>query len=128
MTFTPQSSESSRFLELDFSSDTLTSALNALTPEEETQTKPIHDFKINPETVEQDLARLVLTLIEFLRRLMELQAIRRMDSGSLSAEDEEKLGMTLYRAKCQIAHLADQFGLKIEDLNLDLGPLGSLMK
>ncbi|PJI91427.1 gas vesicle protein GvpK [Yoonia maricola] len=79
---------------------------------------------IDPETVEQDLARVVLGLMEFLRQLMELQAIRRMDAGALSATQEEKLGTTLMKAEAAIHDLAAKFGLAPEDLALDLGPLG----
>ena len=79
---------------------------------------------INPETVEQDLARLVLGLMEFLRQLMELQAIRRMDNGTLTPDQEEALGTTLMRAEAAIHDLAARFGLTPEDLSIDLGPLG----
>lgn len=79
---------------------------------------------LDPETVEQDLARLVLALMEFLRRLMELQAIRRMERGTLSPEQEEALGTTLMRAEGAILEMAARFGLSAEDLSLDLGPLG----
>jgi len=79
---------------------------------------------IKPETVEQDLARLVLGLMEFLRQLMELQAIRKMETGQLTPEQEEKLGMTLMRAQVALLDIAAKFGLKPEDLALDLGPLG----
>jgi hypothetical protein len=80
--------------------------------------------EIDPETVEQDLARLVLGLMEFLRQLMELQAIRRMECGSLTEGQEEKLGTTLMRAEAAIHDLATKFGLTPADLSLDLGPLG----
>ena len=79
---------------------------------------------INPETVEQDLARLVLGLMEFLRKLMELQAIRQMDQGLLTPEHEEKLGTTLMRSHAALVEMAAKFGLKPGDLSLDLGPLG----
>jgi hypothetical protein len=79
---------------------------------------------INPETVEQDLARLVLGLMEFLRQLMELQASRQMEGGLLNADQEERLGTTLMRAEQAIHELAARFGLRPEDLALDLGPLG----
>lgn len=79
---------------------------------------------LNPETVEQDLARLVLGLMEFLRQIMELQAIRRMENGSLSPTQEEALGTTLMRAEVAIHDLARRFNLRPEDLSLDLGPLG----
>ena len=81
-------------------------------------------LRIDPEKVEHDLARLVLGLVEFLRQLMELQAIRRMENGTLSAAQEEVLGDTLMRAEIAIHELAARFGLAPEDLSLDLGPLG----
>ncbi len=79
---------------------------------------------IDPDTVEQDLAKLVLGLMEFLRQLMELQAIRKMENGHLTEDQEEQLGTTLMRAENAIYKLANQFGLKPGDLSLDLGPLG----
>jgi hypothetical protein len=82
---------------------------------------------ITPERVEHDIARLVLTLVEFLRRLLELQAIRRMEAGSLTPEQEEALGTTLMRARERVLELARQFELNEADLRLDLGPLGRLM-
>ena len=80
--------------------------------------------EIDPETIEQDLARLVLGLMEFIRALMELQAIRRSEDGSLSAEEEETLGLALMRSERAIRDVAGKFGLSPEDLSLDLGPLG----
>lgn len=79
---------------------------------------------LDPDRVEQDLARLVLGLVELLRKLMELQAIRRMEAGSLTADQEEKLGDTLMRAEGALHEVAAKFGLRPEDLVLDLGPLG----
>ncbi|MEM0935453.1 MAG: gas vesicle protein K [Pseudomonadota bacterium] len=79
---------------------------------------------IDPDTVEQDLARIVFALMEFLRELMELQAIRRMEAGALTPEEEERLGLTLMRAEAAIREQAAHFGLRPEDLSLDLGPLG----
>ncbi|MCA0940841.1 gas vesicle protein K [Salipiger pacificus] len=81
-------------------------------------------IRIDPERVEQDLARLALGLMAFLRQLMELQALRRMEAGSLTPEQEERLGTTLMRAEEALHRLAAQFGLSPEDLSLDLGPLG----
>ena len=79
---------------------------------------------IDPETVEQDLARLVLGLMEFLRQIMELQAIRRMENGQLTTAQEDARGTTLMRAEGAICDLAQRFGLTPADLSLDLGPLG----
>jgi len=80
----------------------------------------------NPENIEQGLARLVLSLIELLRRLLERQAIRRMEGGTLPDEKIEEMGLALMKLEQKIRELAQQFGLRPEDLNLDLGPLGQL--
>ena len=79
------------------------------------------------ENIEQGLAKLVLTLIEFLRRLLERQAIRRMEGGSLSDTQVEELGTALMKLEQKIHELTNTFGLKPEDLNLDLGPVGKLL-
>jgi hypothetical protein len=81
----------------------------------------------NPETVEQGLAKLVLGLIELLRRLLERQAIRRMEGGSLSDEQVENMGLALMKLEQKVAQLAGEFNLTPKDLNLDLGPLGKLL-
>ncbi|ETX15863.1 gas vesicle protein [Roseivivax halodurans JCM 10272] len=81
-------------------------------------------IRIDPDTVKQDLAKLILGLMECLRQLMELQAIRRMEAGSLTEDQEERLGTTLMRAETAIHEVAAQFGLSPEDLAIDLGPLG----
>lgn len=80
----------------------------------------------DPERVEQGLARLVLTVIELLREVLEHQAIRRMDGGSLSDVEVERLGMALLKLNQRMDELKDTFGLTDEDLNIDLGPLGRL--
>lgn len=80
----------------------------------------------DPERVEQGLARLVLTVIELLRQVLEHQAIRRMDGGSLSEEDIERLGLALLKLNHRMDELKAVFGLTDEDLNIDLGPLGRL--
>jgi hypothetical protein len=77
--------------------------------------------------VEQGLAKLVLTLIELLRGLMEKQAIRRIEGGSLTPDEIERMGLTFLRLEDKMAELTAHFGLKAEDLNLDLGPLGELL-
>jgi phage terminase Nu1 subunit (DNA packaging protein) len=81
----------------------------------------------DPERVERGLAQLVLTLIDFLRRLMETQALRRMEEGSLTEEEIERMGTTFMRLDARMEELKEQFGLEDEDLNLNLGPLGDLM-
>jgi hypothetical protein len=80
-----------------------------------------------PDTVERDLARLVLTVVELLRQLMERQALRRLDDGSLTAEEEERVGKTLMLLDDRMSRLREHFGLTVGDLNLDLGPLGRLL-
>ena len=78
------------------------------------------------ENIDQGLARLVLSLIELLRRLLERQAIRRMEGGSLEDTQIEEMGLALMKLEQKIRELAQQFGLRPEELNLDLGPLGNL--
>jgi hypothetical protein len=70
--------------------------------------------------------KLVLTLVDFIRQILERQAIRRMEANTLSAEQTEAVGMALQRLEETIRDLANQFGLDPEDLNLDLGPIGKL--
>ncbi|MFI7276507.1 gas vesicle protein K [Streptomyces sp. NPDC049879] len=82
---------------------------------------------IDGESVGRDLAALVLTVVELLRQLMERQAVRRADSGELTDEQVERVGTTLMLLDQRMGELRDQFGLRPEDLNLDLGPLGSLL-
>jgi len=81
----------------------------------------------DPERVEQGLAQLVLTLIELLRQLMERQALQRMDQGTLSDDQIERLGTTFMKLSDRMEELKAQFGLEDRDLNLDLGPLGRLL-
>jgi hypothetical protein len=83
-------------------------------------------WNANPEDVQRSVAKLVLTLVEFLRQLFERQALRRMDADSLTAEETEAIGLALMRLEETIKDLAGRFDLRPEDLNLDLGPLGRL--
>ena len=80
------------------------------------------------ESIEQGLARLVLSLIELLRRLLERQAIRRMEGGSLTDDDIDNMGEALMKLEAKIQEIAGHFGLTLADLNLDLGPLGNLLE
>lgn len=80
------------------------------------------------ENIEQGLAKLVLGLVELLRRLLERQAIRRMEGGSLTEQQVEDMGLALMTLERKVGELAVQFGLKPEDLNLALGPLGNLLE
>ena len=81
----------------------------------------------DPESVEKGLVALVLTLVELLRQLIERQALRRVDQGTLTDEQIEKIGMTLMALEARMAELREHFGLRPQDLNLDLGPLGRLL-
>jgi hypothetical protein len=81
----------------------------------------------NPETVERDLMKLVLTVVELLRQLMERQALRRVDHGDLTEDEEERIGLTLMLLEDRMTQLASRYGLTPADLNLDLGPLGTLL-
>ena len=80
----------------------------------------------DPERVDKGLARLVLTVIEVVRKVLEHQAVRRMDGGDLSAEEVERLGLTLLKLDERMQQLKEAFGLTDEDLQIDLGPLGRL--
>lgn len=115
---------------------------NPLTAEPEIETSSVEEFveqlrcvtdtlpsriNIDVQSVEQGLAKLVLTLIEFIRRLLEKQAVRRMEGGDLSPEQIEELGLALMRLEAKLEELKTQFGLADEDLNLDLGPIGRLI-
>ena len=75
----------------------------------------------------RSVAKLVLTLIEFIRQVLERQALRRMDAGTLTAEETEAVGLALMRLEETIRDLAAQFGLDPGDLKLDLGPVGKLV-
>ena len=90
-------------------------------------TGPRARIKADPENVERGLAQLVLTIVELLRQLMERQAIRRMEGGSLTDEQIERMGETFMKLEERMRELRDHFGLEVDDLNLDLGPLGRLM-
>lgn len=79
-----------------------------------------------PENLDSGLARLVLTVVELLRNVLEHQAVRRMDSGSLTDEQVERLGLALLRLNERMDELKSVFHLTDDDLNIDLGPLGRL--
>lgn len=84
-------------------------------------------WNADPEDVQRSVARLVLALVEFLRKLMERQAIRRMEAQTLTPEEIEALGLALMRLEETVHEMAARFGIDAEDLNLDLGPLGRLI-
>ena len=82
---------------------------------------------VDPDGVEQGLAKLVLTLVEFLRQLLERQAVRRMEGGSLTDDEVERMGLALMRLEEKVHALAKQFNLRPDELTLELGPLGKLL-
>lgn len=82
---------------------------------------------LDPETVQKDLARLVLTLVELLRQVVEHQAVRRMEDPDLSEEQVERMGTALLQLEEKMQEIKGVFGLAGEDLNIDLGPLGRLL-
>jgi hypothetical protein len=84
-------------------------------------------WNADPEDVRRSVGKLVLTLVEFIRQLLERQAIRRMDAGTLTAEETEAVGLALMRLEETVRFVGAQFGLDPEDLTLDLGPVGKLM-
>jgi hypothetical protein len=88
---------------------------------------PAPRWNADPEDVRRSVAKLVLTLVEFIRELLERQAIRRMDAGTLTAEQTEAVGLALMRLEETVRDIGAQFGLTADDLNLDLGPVGRLM-
>ncbi|MEV7730138.1 gas vesicle protein K [Streptomyces sp. NPDC087917] len=89
--------------------------------------RPAHRLYTDRDNVEEDLLKLVLTLVELLRQLIERQALRRVDAGDLTDAQEEELGATLLALHDRLADLCAQHGYALEDLNLDLGPLGPLL-
>jgi gas vesicle protein GvpK len=84
-------------------------------------------WNADPEDVRRSVAKLVLTLVEFIRQVLERQAIRRMEAGTLTGEQTESVGLALMRLEETVRDLGAQFGLEPGDLNLDLGPIGKLM-
>ena len=83
-------------------------------------------WNADPEDVKRSVMQLVLTLVDFLRQVMERQALRRMDQGTLTPDEIERIGLALMQLEETIHDLAKQAGLEPKDLNLDLGPLGKL--
>jgi hypothetical protein len=84
-------------------------------------------WNADPADVQRSVIKLVLALVEFVRQLLERQAIRRMESGSLTPEEVERVGQALMKLEQTVRELAAQFDLGPDDLNLDLGPLGRLI-
>ena len=84
-------------------------------------------WNADPDDVQRSVAQLVLTLVEFIRKLLERQAIRRMEAGTLTDQQTEDIGRALMALEETVRDLAGRFGIPIEDLNLDLGPVGKLI-
>jgi hypothetical protein len=84
-------------------------------------------LKLDPDNAESGLAKLVLTLIELIRKLVEKQAMRRVDGGSLNDDEIERMGETLMKLEMKMEELKKHFNLTDEDLDINLGPLGNLM-
>lgn len=90
-------------------------------------TAPLRRINADRDSVERGLVTLVLTLVELLRQLMERQALRRVEDGTLADDKVEEIGQTLMALDERMSELTEQFGLSRADLNLDLGPLGPLL-
>jgi hypothetical protein len=84
-------------------------------------------WNADPDDVQRSVAQLVLTLVEFIRRLLERQAIRRMEGGTLTDEQTEDIGRALMTLEETVRDIAAKFGIPLDELNLDLGPAGKLM-
>lgn len=84
-------------------------------------------WNADPDDVQRSVAQLVLTLVEFIRKLLERQAIRRMETGTLTDAQTEDIGTALMKLEETVHDLAARFGLSPDELNLDLGPIGKLM-
>jgi hypothetical protein len=110
---------------IGLSADDLAALRSAVQPRPRRPAPP--RWNADPEEVQRSVARLVLTLAEFVRQLLERQAIRRMESGTLDPEQTEAVGLALMRLEETLADLASRFDLRPEDLNLQIGPLGRLL-
>ncbi|HYT77419.1 MAG TPA: gas vesicle protein K [Vicinamibacterales bacterium] len=84
-------------------------------------------WNANPDDVRRSVLKLVLTLVELIRQLLERQAIRRMDAGTLTGDQTESVGLALMRLQETILDLAKQFDISPDELNLGLGPVGKLL-
>ena len=84
-------------------------------------------WNADPDDVQRSVAQLVLTLVEFIRKLLERQAIRRMEAGTLTDQQTEDIGRALMKLEETVVDIAARFGVLPDELNLDLGPIGKLM-
>jgi hypothetical protein len=120
--------------EIEQTTDTESQVVRAIQPPSDAAVAPLTEvaaglpprLNTDPEKVENGLAKLVLTLIEVLRKVLEHQAVRRMEGGHLSEAEIEKLGVALLRLNDRMQEMKEIFGLTDEDLQIDLGPLGKL--
>ena len=101
--------------------------IDAMRDELQRRAHDVPRWNADPDDVQRSVARLVLTLVEFLRKLMERQAIRRMDAGTLSEAQTEDVGRALMELEATVSDMATKFGIHPDDLNMDLGPIGKLM-
>jgi gas vesicle protein GvpK/gas vesicle protein GvpA/GvpJ/GvpM family len=110
-------------------SGTLADAPGAMTAEMHTQVRAALPARldVDPAEVEKGLAKLVLTIVEFLRQVLERRAIHRMEGGTLTDEEIERVGAALMRLEEKLFEMAARFGLTREDLKLRLGPVGDLV-
>ena len=84
-------------------------------------------WNADPDDVQRSVAQLVLTLVEFIRRVLERQAIRRMEAGTITDQQTEEIGRALMKLEETVVEIGAKFGVRPEDLNLDLGPVGKLI-
>jgi hypothetical protein len=94
---------------------------------EQVAASPPARWNADPEDVRRSVLKLVLTLVELIRQLLERQAIRRMEAGTLSDQETEHVGLALMRLQQTVLELAQQFDISPDELNLDLGPVGKLL-
>ena len=90
-----------------------------------TQPQPLR-WNPDPDDVQRSVIKLVLSLVEFIRKLMERQAIRRLEEKTLTPEEVENVGIALMKLEQTVYQLAKRFKLDPKDLNIDLGPVGKL--
>jgi hypothetical protein len=101
--------------------------VDATRPAEDSPRVGRRRIQTDAENVERDLTKLVLTIVELVRQLVERQCLRRFDQGDLSDDQVERIGLTLMRLEEAMTELCERFDLSLADLNLDLGPLGTLL-
>jgi hypothetical protein len=108
-------------------SDSLSDFAQVMTIAEKGSRSRSPRIELRQDDVKNGLGKLVLTLVELIRELLERQALRRIEAGSLTDPEIERLGCTFLQLSSQMKQLKEQFGLTDDDLNIDLGPLGKLL-